>query len=188
MFSMTHHPQLLADFAAKHNSTISDNYVFLFGGVGEVVWRHYEVGLDVMLGKVLMSLGSVAILHLIVAIEIHQGLWCDVNTTGNNYLKIFFQIIKTFLKILKLFNRIVEKYQSFMSDSTTLLPLFKDFSLKMLNFSNNDKIICYPGTPALSMMLARVTSLDHTSNCHFRKPRTPQCTLPHKLGLITLKI
>lgn len=36
----------------------------------------------------------------------------------------------------------------------------------------------YPGRPAASMTLARVTSLDHTSYCHLRRPRTPQRTLP----------
>lgn len=36
----------------------------------------------------------------------------------------------------------------------------------------------YPGKPAASMTLARVTSLDHTSYCHLRRPRTPQSTLP----------
>ena len=35
----------------------------------------------------------------------------------------------------------------------------------------------YPGKPALSMMFARVTSFDQTSNCHFLSPRTPQWTL-----------
>lgn len=32
--------------------------------------------------------------------------------------------------------------------------------------------------PPLSMLLARVTSLDHTSNCHLRRPSTPQWTRP----------
>lgn len=36
----------------------------------------------------------------------------------------------------------------------------------------------HPGIPPASMLLAKVTSLDHTSNCHFRNPKTPQCTLP----------
>ena len=36
----------------------------------------------------------------------------------------------------------------------------------------------HPARPPASMWLARVTSLDHTSNCHFRRPRTPQCTRP----------
>lgn len=36
----------------------------------------------------------------------------------------------------------------------------------------------YPGMPPLSMLLASVTSLLHTSNCHLRRPRTPQCTRP----------
>lgn len=36
----------------------------------------------------------------------------------------------------------------------------------------------YPGRPPLSMWLARVTSSLHTSNCHFRRPRTPHSTLP----------
>lgn len=35
-----------------------------------------------------------------------------------------------------------------------------------------------PGSPPDSMWLARVTSLDQTSNCHFRRPRTPQSTRP----------
>lgn len=36
----------------------------------------------------------------------------------------------------------------------------------------------YPATPPLSMWLARVTSSLQTSNCHLRRPRTPQSTLP----------
>lgn len=36
----------------------------------------------------------------------------------------------------------------------------------------------HPGTPPASIMLARVTSLDQTSNCHFLRPSTPQCTRP----------
>lgn len=36
----------------------------------------------------------------------------------------------------------------------------------------------YPGSPPASMWLARVTSCDHTSYCHFCSPITPQRTLP----------
>lgn len=36
----------------------------------------------------------------------------------------------------------------------------------------------HPGRPAASITLARVTSLDHTSYCHLRRPRTPQRTRP----------
>lgn len=36
----------------------------------------------------------------------------------------------------------------------------------------------YPGMPPLSMWLAKVTSFDHTSNCHLINPNTPQCTRP----------
>lgn len=38
--------------------------------------------------------------------------------------------------------------------------------------------LTHPGRPAASMTLARVTSLDHTSYCHLRRPRTPQRTRP----------
>ena len=38
--------------------------------------------------------------------------------------------------------------------------------------------IVYPGMPPDSMLLAKVTSLDQTSNCHLRRPRTPQWTRP----------
>lgn len=42
------------------------------------------------------------------------------------------------------------------------------------------KVICwsYPGTPPASMWLARVTSCDQTSYCHFWRPITPQRTFP----------
>lgn len=36
----------------------------------------------------------------------------------------------------------------------------------------------YPGTPPASMWLAKVTSWDHTSYCHFCRPITPQRTFP----------
>lgn len=36
----------------------------------------------------------------------------------------------------------------------------------------------YPGSPPASITLAKVTSFDQTSYCHFRRPRTPQSTLP----------
>ena len=36
----------------------------------------------------------------------------------------------------------------------------------------------YPAWPPASIWLANVTSLDQTSNCHFLRPSTPQCTLP----------
>lgn len=38
--------------------------------------------------------------------------------------------------------------------------------------------VTYPALPPASMWLASVTSLDHTSNCHFLRPKTPQWTLP----------
>lgn len=36
----------------------------------------------------------------------------------------------------------------------------------------------YPGSPPLSIWLARVTSSLHTSNCHLRRPSTPHSTFP----------
>lgn len=36
----------------------------------------------------------------------------------------------------------------------------------------------HPALPPASMWLANVTSFDHTSNCHFLSPSTPQCTRP----------
>lgn len=38
--------------------------------------------------------------------------------------------------------------------------------------------LTHPGRPAASITLASVTSLDHTSYCHLRRPRTPQRTRP----------
>lgn len=35
-----------------------------------------------------------------------------------------------------------------------------------------------PGSPPVSITLARVTSLDQTSYCHFRRPSTPHSTRP----------
>lgn len=40
-----------------------------------------------------------------------------------------------------------------------------------------DKCV-YPGMPPDSMWLASVTSYDHTSNCHLRRPSTPHRTEP----------
>ena len=38
--------------------------------------------------------------------------------------------------------------------------------------------LTHPGIPPDSSLLAMVTSLDQTSNCHLRRPRTPQSTDP----------
>lgn len=38
--------------------------------------------------------------------------------------------------------------------------------------------LTHPALPPASIWLASVTSLDQTSNCHFLRPRTPQCTRP----------
>lgn len=38
--------------------------------------------------------------------------------------------------------------------------------------------VSYPGIPPDSSLLAMSTSQDQTSNCHFRKPRTPHKTEP----------
>lgn len=47
------------------------------------------------------------------------------------------------------------------------------------NFVNSINFLCtHPASPPLSILFASVTSSDQTSNCHFRKPRTPQRTLP----------
>ena len=43
--------------------------------------------------------------------------------------------------------------------------------------NTNDKCV-YPGMPPDSMWLANVTSYDHTSNCHLRRPSTPHRTEP----------
>lgn len=44
--------------------------------------------------------------------------------------------------------------------------------------SHCKSINTHPGRPPDSMWLARVTSCDHTSNCHLRRPITPHSTLP----------
>lgn len=41
-----------------------------------------------------------------------------------------------------------------------------------------DADLSYPAWPPASIWLASVTSLDQTSNCHLRRPSTPQCTRP----------
>ena len=38
--------------------------------------------------------------------------------------------------------------------------------------------ITHPASPPASMLFARVTSLDQTSYCHLRSPRTPHSTRP----------
>ena len=38
--------------------------------------------------------------------------------------------------------------------------------------------LTHPGIPPASSLLAMVTSLDQTSNCHFRSPSTPHSTDP----------
>lgn len=45
----------------------------------------------------------------------------------------------------------------------------------------------HPAIPPDSMWLARVTSLDQTSNCHLYKPRTPHSTLPEWTPILMFK-
>lgn len=42
----------------------------------------------------------------------------------------------------------------------------------------------YPGRPPDSIWLANVTSFDHTSNCHFCRPITPQSTEPECIPIL----
>lgn len=44
----------------------------------------------------------------------------------------------------------------------------------------------HPGTPADSMRLARDTSCDHTSYCHFLRPMTPHSTFPEWIPTLML--
>lgn len=63
-------------------------------------------------------------------------------------------------------------FQSFKSDVT-----WRIIHVDNMQMSADDPF-SYPGSPPDSMWLARVTSCDHTSNCHLRKPMTPQSTFP----------
>ena len=81
---MTHHPQLLADLAPQDYSPVPHDHMLLLGGVGEVVRGHDEVGLDVVLGEIVMPISTIPILHLIVSIQVHQCFWCNVDATNNN--------------------------------------------------------------------------------------------------------
>ena len=58
--------------------------MFLFGRVGEVVWRNNEVGLDGVLRQIMMPVISIAVLNFIVAIEVHQCLRGDVDTARDS--------------------------------------------------------------------------------------------------------
>lgn len=71
MLAVAHHPQLLADLAAKDDPPVPHNHVLLLGRVGEVVRRLDEVGLDVMLLEVGVPLAAVAVLDLVVAVQVH---------------------------------------------------------------------------------------------------------------------
>ena len=83
VLAMAHHPQLLADLAPQDNPPVPHNHVLLLGRVGEVVRRLDEVGLDVVLLEVGVPLNAVAVLDLVVAVQVHQGLGGDVNPTDN---------------------------------------------------------------------------------------------------------
>lgn len=83
VLAVAHHPQLLADLAAKDDPPVPHDHVLLLGRVGEVVRRLDEVGLDVVLLEVGVPLPAVAVLDLVVAVQVHQGLRCDVNPAEN---------------------------------------------------------------------------------------------------------
>ena len=83
MFSMSHHPQFLADLTSQYNPPIPHNHMFLLRRVGKVVWWDDEVSFDVVFSKILMSFRAVSVLNLIVSVEIHQCLWCYVDSSKN---------------------------------------------------------------------------------------------------------
>ena len=68
MLAVPHHAELLADLAAEHDPPVPHDDVLLLGGVGEVVWRLDEVGLDLVLQQVGVPLPAVAILNLVVPV------------------------------------------------------------------------------------------------------------------------
>ena len=84
VLAVPHHPELLADLAAQHDPPVPHDHVLLLGGVGEVVRRLDKVGLDVVLLEVGMPLPAVAVLHLVVAVQVHQGLGRDVDATDDD--------------------------------------------------------------------------------------------------------
>lgn len=48
-------------------------------------------------------------------------------------------------------------------------------------------LLTYPGTPPDSIWLAIITSLDHTSKCHFLFPSTPHITDPLWIPILMFK-
>ena len=81
VLAVAHHPQLLADLAAQDDPAVPHDDVLLFGRVGEVVRGDDQVGLDVVLRQVLVSLRPVAVLDLVVSVEVDQSLRGDVDPT-----------------------------------------------------------------------------------------------------------
>lgn len=114
------------------------------------VRRHDEKGLDVVFLEEGVSLVAKARFHLVVAIQTLQRGSRDVNLTENK-------------------KRAQRQNGGFESQCC--------FGLRQVLFGfatpNTD-----PGNPPASITLAKVTSLDQTSYCHFLRPSTPHSTRP----------
>lgn len=82
---------------------------------------------------------------------------------------------KNFIHKLMFIN--MKSIENFSLENLIEFPL-KTFPLCAKMWNRFFCLITYPASPPLSILFASVTSSLHTSNCHFRKPRTPQRTLP----------
>ena len=87
--------------------------------------------------------------------------------------------------IIDIFNLLDDHYSSCWSNTVTwyFVPSTPIFFINLSYPSISRTFapafrLSYPGIPPDSIWLARVTSLLHTSNCHFLSPNTPQCTRP----------
>jgi len=71
---------------------------------------------------------------------------------------------------------ITDKYSRLFANLTTTTRIWK--SGRLFVTLSEGWVSSYPGTPPASMWLASVTSCDHTSYCHLRRPITPHRTFP----------
>ena len=89
---------------------------------------------------------------------------------------IFMPKMKNDSLLISIFN-IGLLFELCMTFTHLILRYMKAFVFRRQEFVKNP-IITYPGIPPDSNLLAIVTSFDQTSNCHFRRPRTPHKTEP----------
>lgn len=121
------------------------------------LWVDDQISDHTMFLQVGVSFLSFPIFHLIGTIQVLQCHWCNVDSPGNEQFNQYM---------------VLYEYQNGYS-GVIKITLFYSANGNRCFFQ-----FTHPGTPPASIWLARVTSCDQTSYCHFWSPITPHRTFP----------